>query len=218
MLRINDFVLYMPMRNNLTDFSLNGYTATNNGATLTTGRDGSSNSAYSFNGTTNYITLPNACQQAIATALSSSGCLVYTILANNGNTGGIVDAWYNTAQNSWLAQKGNDGKLYFALYDGATSKGLNNGLNYSTSVWYFVVNNMSSATAFEAFLNISTTSSSTFTSGIKTNSTGLINIGRRGDVGQYFNGKIANVMALNKPLSSLEQQFINKFGNMKRIA
>ena len=218
MLNINDFILYLPMKGNLTDYSRNGYTATNNGATLTTGVRGVSNTAYSFNGSSQYITFTSTVQQAIATALSSSASLSYTIYPTTVKTAGIVDGYYASAQNSWLSQLGNDSKIYFGLYDGVTSKGLNSALTYSTNTWTYAVNNMSSSTAYEGYRDITTITTSTFTAGIKTNSTGVVNIGRRGDGVQYFSGKITNIIALDRPVTKLEQKYIKKFGNIKRVA
>jgi hypothetical protein len=53
---------YWPFCGNANDESGNGNNGTNNGATLTTDRFGNSNSAYSFNGTNNFIELVNSAQ------------------------------------------------------------------------------------------------------------------------------------------------------------
>jgi hypothetical protein len=50
---------YWPFCGNANDDSGNGNNGTVNGATLTTDRFGNTNSAYSFNGTSNYIALPS---------------------------------------------------------------------------------------------------------------------------------------------------------------
>lgn len=56
----NDLVAYYPFNNNSNDESGNGNNGTNNGATLTTDRFGNPNKAYAFNGTSNYIQIPNS--------------------------------------------------------------------------------------------------------------------------------------------------------------
>lgn len=53
----NGLVGYWPFNGNANDASGNANNGTNNGATLTTDRFGNANSAYSFNGTSNYINL-----------------------------------------------------------------------------------------------------------------------------------------------------------------
>ena len=58
----NGLVGYWPFNGNANDESGNGNNGTNNGATLTTDRFGNSNSAYSFNGTNNFIELVNSAQ------------------------------------------------------------------------------------------------------------------------------------------------------------
>jgi len=51
-------VAYYPFSGNANDTSGNGYDGTVYGATLTTDRFGNSNSAYSFDGSENYISIP----------------------------------------------------------------------------------------------------------------------------------------------------------------
>ena len=55
----NGLVGWWPFTGNPQDLSGNGNNGTNNGATLTTDRFGNPNSAYSFNGVTNQIIIPN---------------------------------------------------------------------------------------------------------------------------------------------------------------
>ncbi|MFZ4402333.1 MAG: LamG-like jellyroll fold domain-containing protein, partial [Bacteroidales bacterium] len=56
----NGLVGYWPFNGNANDVSGNGNNGTVNGATLTTDMYGQSNSAYSFDGTSNYIEVPNS--------------------------------------------------------------------------------------------------------------------------------------------------------------
>src|SRR5450759_5181083 len=53
-------VAYYPFNGNANDASGNGNNPVLNNATLTTDRFGNANSAYSFNGTSNYIQIPNS--------------------------------------------------------------------------------------------------------------------------------------------------------------
>ena len=56
----NGLVGWWPFTGNANDLSGNGNNGTNNGATLTTDRFGNTNSAYSFDGTTNEIAITNS--------------------------------------------------------------------------------------------------------------------------------------------------------------
>jgi hypothetical protein len=55
----NGLVGFWPFSGNANDSSVNGNVGTVNGATLTTDRNGVANSAYSFNGSSSYISVPN---------------------------------------------------------------------------------------------------------------------------------------------------------------
>ncbi len=63
----NGLVGWWPFTGNTNDLSGNGNNGTNYGATLTTDRFSNSNSAYSFNGTSNYIQAPNYALQGSIT-------------------------------------------------------------------------------------------------------------------------------------------------------
>jgi hypothetical protein len=81
---------YWPFCGNANDESGNGNNGTVNGATLTSDRFGNSNSAYSFDGTSNYIRIDN------------------TLLSNNPNSYSI-SVWYNTQ--NFTTQNGNSRML-----------------------------------------------------------------------------------------------------------
>lgn len=57
---VNGLMAYYPFSGNTDDMSGNGLNGANNGAVLTTDRNGSLNSAYSFNGSSAYIQIPAA--------------------------------------------------------------------------------------------------------------------------------------------------------------
>lgn len=57
--RNNGLVAHYPFNGNANDISGNGYNGTLHGVSLTTDRFGNANSAYSFDGTSNYISLPS---------------------------------------------------------------------------------------------------------------------------------------------------------------
>jgi hypothetical protein len=86
---------WWPFNGNANDESLNGNNGINNGATLTTDRFNNINSALSFNGTSNYINVPNN------STLNPNSITISTWINSNANatnaeSGGkaIVTKWY----------------------------------------------------------------------------------------------------------------------------
>jgi hypothetical protein len=68
----NGLVGYWPFNGNANDTNINAYNGIVSGATLTTDRFGNDNSAYNFDGTNNYITLPSAVNQQITSSYTVS--------------------------------------------------------------------------------------------------------------------------------------------------
>ncbi len=68
----NGLVGYWPFNGNANDESGNGNNGTNNGATLTTDRNGNANSAYSFDGVTSNISIPNSSTLSNMTSITIS--------------------------------------------------------------------------------------------------------------------------------------------------
>jgi len=218
MLNINDFILYMPMKGNLTDYSRNGYTATNNGATLTTGVEGIANTAYLFNGSSEYITLTSAVNQALSSAINANCTIIINFITDAGTTvQGVMSTYNNNAQNSFNMQIQNAVNQEFSVpkLDGATAYPFAAG-TIDGATWYktAVVYNVNDV---ELFLNDALAGSTTFSGTAKEDSTNVLWIGRRGD-GLYFDGKISNIMFITKTTTKLERKYINKFGNRKRVA
>lgn len=80
----NGLVAYYPFSGNANDISGNANNGTNNGATLTTDRFGNANSAYSFNGSTNYINVPS--NNTLNFQTNNSFTLSYWIKATSLNS------------------------------------------------------------------------------------------------------------------------------------
>jgi hypothetical protein len=68
----NGLVGYWPFNGNANDTNINAYNGIVSGATLTTDRFGNDDSAYNFDGTNNYITLPSAVNQQITSSYTVS--------------------------------------------------------------------------------------------------------------------------------------------------
>lgn len=88
---------YYPFTGNANDLSGNANNGTVNGATLTNDRFGNPNAAYSFNGTTNFITVPNAASIAsFPNGQTISMWLKITAYPTNGKENVIIDKRDNT--------------------------------------------------------------------------------------------------------------------------
>ena len=85
----NGLVAYYPFNGNANDESGNGNNGTVNGATLTTDRFGKANSAYSFNGTNNSITLPLNLNGALLNATKFS----FSAFINAKKDGALFSNW-----------------------------------------------------------------------------------------------------------------------------
>jgi hypothetical protein len=90
---VNGLIAYFPFNGNVNDESGKGNNGTNNGASLTTDRNGNSNKAYSFNGTSSFIRTP---------------CMI-----NNPNAG-TISFWYNL--NSWNNTASNGSYLLYFMH------------------------------------------------------------------------------------------------------
>ena len=84
----NGLVAYYPFSGNANDSSGNGNNGTVYGATLTTDRFGNANSAYSFDGVSNYINIANSILPSTSTSLSIS---LWFIATTNGGEHLISD-------------------------------------------------------------------------------------------------------------------------------
>ncbi len=104
----NGLVAYWPFNGNANDESGNGNNGTVLGATLTTDRFGHQNSAYNFDGTTNYITVANSASIKVTNSVSISAWVKNTgetdlsVVLAKGNYGslwdyGLANCWSYTA-------------------------------------------------------------------------------------------------------------------------
>lgn len=182
------------MNGNVKDSTPYANNGVNSGATPTIDRKGLANGAYSFNGTSNYVTAapvslakftvgawikPNGLQTDSASVVSDTypTKVNYAIFFNPGSLqvhGGIyLGGWYYTpiatlADGVWA-------HIVFT-YDGNTMTLYVNGNTIGTTA--YVASPSSSGTAF--------------------------NIGRRWDLPNYFNGSISDVRLYNRAISAAE--------------
>ena len=100
----NGLVGYWPFNGNANDASPNANNGNVNGATLTTDRFGNANSAYSFNGTNNFIKILSSASIQPTNSISYS-CWVY-ITTNTSST--FFTKNYSAGYNSYSFEKANN--------------------------------------------------------------------------------------------------------------
>ena len=135
-----DPIGHWKLNGNTNDSSGNGNNATNNGAILTTGHDGTVDGAYYFDGS-DYMTIP----QTTALDVSSKNSLTISVWINFNNTD-----WSGDYRNIFKARgsgtdlyalqvKIDDGWFYFQQFTSPS----NNSITYQTEIdvktWYHIV-------------------------------------------------------------------------------
>ena len=200
---------FFPFSGNANDVSATNNNGTVSGASLTTDRFGNPNSAYSFNGTTNYITIPhnnayNNQYYAIAfwykfstPATSGSG-------GNNVNPGIIskVAALSTVTYNNWI------------FYEGLSLVGFGTGVGGASGVgatptgqndgqWRHVVMSVASD-SIRTYVNGVKTSSSLKGTNLTFNNNDIF-IGRSNSTyWKAYQGSIDDLAIYNQPLSSTQ--------------
>lgn len=235
MLRINDFILYIPMKGNATDYSLNGYSTTVNGATLTTNDNSISNSAYNFDGTNDYISLGTTAYDTLIDAMNAGTVSIFIKMINNkasnandivlalgdSNTGVFTDVLQISELTGTLNQT--------AIYAGSGSdpNSIYTSVAPTTATWKNIMYQTTYATTkYTGLVRKDNTDLGLIRSETKqlitksTDGSRSIWIGWRQESpsGRSFKGNMYNFMVRKKDISTLEYKYINKFGNMKRIA
>ena len=199
---------YWPFCGNANDASGNGNNGTVNGATLTTDRFGSANSAYSFDGVNQYIATQSAqnqiqektfCAWVKLSNVNQSGGGIVSIQTPSGS---MFDAMvYNELNNGW-----------FFGSDNFSRSSTSNYMESDTQQWVHMVFTYQSGN-FKMYRNgILIYTDNQFQS-YQFNSDAIFIIGLRhyGSNG-YFNGKIDDVAIWNRALTATEIQQIYNLG------
>ena len=200
----NGLVAWYPFTGNANDSSGNGYNGVVNGATLTTDRFGKANSAYSLDGSSNYISLQSNYIQDFSTKFTISVWINESYLNPNYNQT-IVST------NAFRFQTGS-GLKSLPLCAGWSPTGTPQPATNSTillNTWTNVVL-IKNDTSVSFYINgskyDSLYSSSNFKSEIINNlrigADGLTHIG----LTDYFNGKLDDIAVYNRVLDSSEIQ------------
>ena len=235
MLNRNDFILYLPMKGNVTDYGANSRTATNNSVSLTTDKNGLSNSAYEWNSTTDNLEFIAAVGNDLATAGNSGGVGIYfeanlvnpadnlalRLFSQYGNSGNrsisITLSTLNSLDDNCIARRYSD--------DGIGASGAETGINsvnYAVwNDWVLNITNQTTTNSDEVLKNSSQIDTESSLELMKEDSTFKFQIGYQnngGTTNDSFQGKISNFIIKDKAFTKLESKYISKFGNRKRIA
>ena len=197
-------VAYYPFNGNANDLSGNGNNGTVNGASMTTDRLGASNSAYSFDGLSNEISITNSLLNlganfTISCWMSSSDitkiqqCLFNSI----SHTGFVVELNNeNIPTNKLMYGVGNSVAFWNLIYAQGTAS------NYQNSIWYHVVFSKTS-TQYSLYVNNVFDGSSVVSASTSYNQ----NVGLRiGSIGgsEFFKGKLDDFGIWNRALTQSE--------------
>lgn len=204
----NGLVGYWPFNGNANDSSGNGNNGTINGATLTSDRFGNINSAYDFDGLSNYIEVNSSNSLNVTNLYTLStwiNVLQWSFLApidehaiiskiENGNWYGGYEI-FTGGSTGIIAHSGNIGNSNIYLYNS----------NYNTNNWYNVVVTYD-GNILKMFINGILVNSQNHTGLLQTSSIPL-RFGRRGGAGFYnnwFKGKIDDIGIWNRALTPQE--------------
>ena len=199
-------IAYFPFNGNTIDESINSNDGTNNGAVLTADRFGKSNSAFLFNGTSNYIDMGNHPSLDISDGFSISAWVnrtgpgVFQTIASRGYSG--------------------NGEFTFTLYD--------NGTNFVMRVWvegevyegtvtvasgwnHLALVAQTGINGIRTYLNGVLSNQWTSTKDLFGKSAYNLRLGNNQlDNSYFFNGYIDDVSIYNKALSNTDIQVLAK--------
>ncbi|MEO7991468.1 MAG: FG-GAP-like repeat-containing protein [Chryseolinea sp.] len=197
-------IAYYPFTGNANDLSGNTNNGTVNGATLTTDRFGTANSAYLFNGTSSYISIPNSSSlQSPTTKLTMNAWINMAGYSLVGQAFGPIFTKSNSTSTNFM--------YAFAIGTaGDVEAEINNFSNFASAPytfcfnqWYMVTAVLDNTTAY-LYVNGSLIGTQTFTTNIASDVLGL-EIGRDSPgLMEIFNGKIDDIRIYNRALSDCE--------------
>jgi hypothetical protein len=217
---LNGLVAYYPFSGNANDASGNGNNASFNNATLTTDFGGNANSAYLFNGTTNYIQIPNSSTLNISTNKISMCVLVKPM----GFYSGLCDGNILVAKQFVDYINGNYSMRFQDVATGCSapdhsievftgSVGTASGTGVATAPapyvqlnqWYCVIYTNDGVTG-KLYIDATLVNSSPVTSGFTLTNAQDLFIGKMNNVTYpyWFNGVMDEVRIYNRALNSDE--------------
>ncbi|MBL7910142.1 MAG: T9SS type A sorting domain-containing protein [Bacteroidia bacterium] len=216
----NGLVGFWPFNNNANDLSGNGNNGIVNGAVPTTDRFATPNAAYSYNGVTDYIIVPNSPSQSGFNDMSIS---VWINVNAFSGIQSIVAKWYQALN------CGSNSDTYEAALSGSQVQFATNYTNLtafssppslpanSTNVWKHLVYISNSTSGGSIYINgvLAATDAAV---GTICNSTNSIYFGADYDgnwnfIHRYFNGKIDDIGIWNRVITPCEIQQLYTAGS-----
>ena len=202
----NGLVGWWPFNGNANDESGNGNNGINSGATLSTDRFGSINSAYSFNGTSNEISITDSLLNLVSDFTIS--CWM-----NSSDTAKIQQCIFNSINHTGFAVELNNenippNKLMYgvgpanAFWDLIYAQGTYN--QFQNNIWYHIVF-VKSGTLYSLYQNNQFDGSSVVSASTGYNQSVGIRFGSIGGT-EFFKGKLDDFGAWNRALTPTEIQ------------
>ena len=214
----NGLVGWWPFNGNANDESGNGNNGTVNGATLTESRFGVINSAYLFNGTSDYIQCNDAGLPSGTTSYSFNAWILLNQPANNSWSTILGYGTNNNTNNDngkssqfWITNNSNPTQLLSNDFRNRANRGTIDSINYrgtwhmitfikpnadSLGLWYFDGSSIPTGDQ-----NIGGTIRNITLSGILRIGKSLINVS---PYQYYWNGKLDDIGIWNRPLTQQE--------------
>jgi hypothetical protein len=200
-------IAYYTFTGNANDLSGNGVNGTVNGATLTTDRFGNANSAYSFNGSNNYIQFSDT---KMPTGNSSRTFSIWTNFQGNTGWGSLLSYGKETAT-------GNHNELLVSKngvidYDYFNINSISND-SISQNNWFHIVYVFDNTIGTKIYVNGVLTTlkvsgislSSTNISSINTLLSGTMTVGNTNNNNNYwYKGSIDDIAIYNRAITSTE--------------
>ena len=202
----NGLVACYPFNGNANDMSGNGNHGTNNGASLTTDRFGTSNAAYVFDGSTSYISIPitqfllnNYSYSVWAYPLSDPPANSMMPVLSIGGLGGDQDI--STTDN--YSTGGTVGWTFTNYNVSIPLVGWDQGTLPPINTWYHIVMTRDN-NYFKAYINGVLVNTQAVSGFPDYSATPASNIGKRSHLNQFFNGKIDDILIYNRALTAAE--------------
>jgi hypothetical protein len=191
-----------PFSGNTNDVSSYGNNGSNNAATLTTDRYGSANAAYSFNGSSSYITDPFVDNDPTSYTIS---IWFNTTTTTGGSLIGLENSSYYADRVLYMT---NSGQLYWGLYPG-TIQTINTTLSYNDGNWHHAIVTVSSSGSTLYVDGISQASSTAMTVGNSLDGNwvmgySIISPWTNAPSSSYFSGKLDDIAVYHRVLSTTE--------------
>lgn len=202
-------VAYYPFNSNANDESGNGNNGTVNGATLTTDRNGNTNSAYSFDGLNDYIQIPSS---ALNNLPIGSYCTWVKInqLNKQHTLGDKTETW---VANYFQAIVDTNNKIRW--YIGSIVPSISGGPFYSSSTinkdaWYFICITWD-GTTHKVYVNGALDATITTSAGIPSVNRNTF-LGKVDNNAALLDGFLDDIRIYNRALSASEIQTLNNEG------